>query len=102
MADVRQETEVQLVSQRSLPASDVLKIGHHGSSTSSSAQLLSAVNPSVVVISVGKDNEFGHPNQDVVTRLNEFVGSSNLYRTDLQGTMEFSTDGNRLWVSTGK
>jgi competence protein ComEC len=102
MADARQETETQLVSQRLLPTSNVLKIGHHGSTTSSSAQLLSAVNPNTVVISVGKDNDFGHPNADVVARLNAIVGSRNLFRTDLQGTIEFSTDGESLWVLTSK
>jgi len=102
MADTRQETENELVSQRLLPGSNVLKIGHHGSSTSSSAQLLSAVNPNTAVISVGKDNDFGHPNADVVARLNAIVGNRNLYRTDLQGTIEFSTDGESLWVLTSK
>ncbi|MDO8578731.1 MAG: DNA internalization-related competence protein ComEC/Rec2 [Dehalococcoidales bacterium] len=102
MADVRQEAERQLISLRSLPTSNVLKIGHHGSTTSSSAQLLSAVNPNAAVISVGKDNEFGHPNEDVIARLKEIVGISNPYRTDLQGTIEFSTDGNSLWVKTSK
>ena len=102
MADIRQEAERQLISLRSLPTSNVLKIGHHGSTTSSSAQLLSAVNPNAAVISVGKDNEFGHPNEDVIARLQQIVGSSNLYRTDLQGTIEFSTDGKSLWVVSNK
>lgn len=102
MADTRQETESQLISLRSLSASNVLKIGHHGSTTSSSAQFLNAVNPNAVVISVGKDNEFGHPNEDVLTRLNDIAGRVNVYRTDLQGTIEFTTDGNSLRVVTSK
>ena len=80
--------------------SDVLKVPHHGSDSSSTAEFLDAVSPSAAVISVGADNRFGHPNEDVVRRLREFVGEGGLYMTSERGTVEFMTDGERLWVRT--
>jgi competence protein ComEC len=56
------------------------------------------VNPQLAVISVGADNRFGHPTPEVIDRLEEKLGSENIYRTDEQGTIEFITDGERLWV----
>ena len=80
--------------------SDVLKVAHHGSGSSSTAEFLSAVSPSAAVISVGEGNRFGHPSADVVRRLREFVGEGGLYMTSERGTVEFVTDGERLWVRT--
>jgi competence protein ComEC len=52
----------------------------------------------VAVISVGTDNSFGHPSPEVVERLIDRLGEDNVYRTDKDGTVEFITDGERLWV----
>ena len=82
--------------------SDVLKVPHHGSDTSSTAEFLSAVSPAVAVISVGAENRFGHPAEDVVNRLREFVGEDGLYKTSERGTVEFITDGKALRVRTEK
>jgi len=72
--------------------STVLKIGHHGSSSSSSAAFMREVNPQIVAFSVGKGNSFGHPTQMIWDR----VSVSNLFRTDEQGTVIFVTDGRQL------
>jgi len=72
--------------------STILKIGHHGSSGSSSAAFIKEVNPQVVAFSVGKGNSFGHPTQTIWNR----VSGSNLFRTDEQGTAIFVTDGRQL------
>lgn len=80
--------------------SDVLKVPHHGSDSSSTGEFLGAVSPAAAVISVGADNRFGHPDADVVGRLREFVGEGGLYMTSEHGTVEFVTDGERLWVRT--
>ena len=80
--------------------SDVLKVPHHGSDTSSTAEFLSAVSPGAAVISVGAENKFGHPDEDVVRRLRGFVGEDGLYMTSERGTVEFITDGETLWVRT--
>ena len=97
-ADVREEAEFELIGQRSNLRSTVLKVAHHGSSTSTTSQFLDAVDPEVAIISVGEDNPFGHPNPEVVGRLINKLGEDSVYRTDEDGTIEFITDGERLWV----
>ena len=100
--DIRQEREWTLIRQRADLASTVLKVAHHGSDTSTTAEFLAAVNPQVAVISTGADNKFGHPGDEVLGRLAQVSGQENIYRTDEQGTIEFITDGERLWVKTEK
>ena len=73
-------------------------MGHHGSATSTSKEFLAVVNPRLAVISVGKDNPFGHPRNEVTDRLEEKLEQENIYRTDEHSTVEFITDGERLWV----
>jgi competence protein ComEC len=97
-ADIGQEAEFELINRRANLASTVLKVAHHGSETSTTPEFLAAVNPEVAVISVGEDNPFGHPRDEVVERLEEKMGQENIFRTDEQGTIEFTTDGERLWV----
>jgi len=76
--------------------SDVLKVGHHGSSTSTSPAFLDAVNPSIAVISAGVNNRYGHPDNETVQRLlNKGVA---VYGTYISGTIVFSTDGNMITV----
>ena len=81
-------------------ASQVLKVAHHGSKSSTTVAFLEAVNPRWVVISAGADNPYGHPHPSVVARLEAAVGKDAIYQTALQGTIAFSTDGRRLWVET--
>jgi competence protein ComEC len=97
-ADIREEAEFELIKQRANLKSTVLKVAHHGSETSTSQQFLAAVDSEVAVISVGKDNLFGHPSPEVVERLIGKLGEDNVYRTDEDGTIEFITDGERLWM----
>jgi competence protein ComEC len=101
-ADIQREAEWELTRERAHLASTVLKVAHHGSTTSTTPGFLSVVSPALAVISVGVDNSFGLPDGDVISRLEEKVGAGNLYRTDIQGTIEFTTDGRRLWVETEK
>jgi competence protein ComEC len=97
-ADIRGEAEFDLVRQRANLKSTVLKVAHHGSKTSTSPQFLAVVNPKVAVISVGGNNTFGHPSPEVVERLEEKLGKGKVYRTDKNGTVEFITDGEGLWI----
>ena len=98
--DVEAETESQLARHDSEVASTVLKVAHHGSKTSSTDAFLNRVGPSAAVVSVGQDNPFGHPNPQVMARLEARLGSSGVFRTDRDGDIEFITDGEALWVST--
>ena len=99
-ADVRLEAERQLVRQDVRIDSTVLKVAHHGSDTSSGPQFLTAVSPEAAVISVGADNPYGHPDASVVERLR--AQAAETYTTADRGTIEFVTDGDSLWVKTGK
>jgi competence protein ComEC len=71
--------------------SDVLVVGHHGSRTSSTAEFLDVVSPNVAIIPVGLDNQYGHPHDEVVQRLR--FRSVRIYRTDLDGTIQVTSDG---------
>jgi len=99
-ADIMWEAEFELSAHRANLTSTVLKVAHHGSDTSTTPEFLTVVNPQLAVISVGADNRFGHPTSEVMERLEEKLGSENIYRTDEQGTIEFTTDGEKLWVKT--
>lgn len=78
---------------------DVLKVGHHASRYASSAEFLSAASPAISVIPVGEGNDYGHPHEEAVERL-EATGSR-IYRTDLDGTVIVATDGTALTVAAG-
>ena len=97
--DLMREGEQELGYQRLLPQSTVLKVAHHGSNTSSTEEFLNDVMPQIAVISSGL-NDYGLPTPETVARLTARVGASNLYRTDASGTIDFITDGKKLWVKT--
>jgi competence protein ComEC len=97
-ADLMWQGELELITERAIPQSTVLKVAHHGSATSTTAEFLAVVSPQIAVISVGEDNDYGHPSDDVINRLEAKLGSDNIYRTDEDGTIEFITDGDRLWL----
>lgn len=78
--------------------SDVLKVSHHGSSDASSAQFLKQVNPEYAVISVGKDNDYHHPHGITLNKL-ESIGTM-VYRTDQQGTIILTSDGENIYIDT--
>ena len=99
-ADIRWDGEFELIKERPGLQSTVLKVAHHGSSSSTTEQFLAVVDPQAAVISVG-NNTYGHPGGEVVERLEGRLGEENVYRTDEDGTGEFVTDGERLWVREG-
>ena len=99
-ADIEEEAELALVSSGIALPSRALKVGHHGSSTSTTQGFLDAVHPSIAVISAGQENPYGHPAAEVVERLQRATGAEGVYRTDLQGSVEVVSDGSRVWVHT--
>jgi len=98
--DIYEEAERQILYQGYKLNSTVLKIAHHGSATSTSSHFLAAVDPQVAVICVGEDNLFGHPHEETVDRLGERLSEDKIYLTSEDGTITFTTDGQRLWVET--
>ena len=98
--DMFAEAEAILVQHGAPIDSDVLKVGHHGSWSSSSEEFLDRVGPTAAVISAGEDNRFGHPHTEVVEALRRRVPGELLFLTSESGTIEFVTDGRRLEVTT--
>ncbi len=96
--DMEKTEEAALLSSRRELKSAVLKVGHHGSSTSSSFPFLQAVRPEIAVISIGEGNRFGLPHRPVIDRLRSF--GCKVYRTDLDGTVTVTSDGARVSVET--
>ncbi len=90
--DAERQTEKQIATEQ--PQADLLKVGHHGSATSTIPQLLAAVHPRYAVISVGARNVYGHPRREVLERLQ--AASVATYRTDLDGAVTFYLDGHSV------
>jgi competence protein ComEC len=87
-----------MLSENEVHRSDVLKVAHHGSRTSSTELFLDAVQPTFALISAGFENSYGHPNRDVVDRLAQH--GATVLRTDLDGLVTIRSDGRRLHVET--
>ncbi|MBR3894610.1 MAG: MBL fold metallo-hydrolase [Clostridia bacterium] len=98
--DMEGPAETDLIESGASLKSTVLKVGHHGSSTSTSYRFLREVAPSHAVISVGKDNQYDHPNEEVLSRLRD--AEVKLYRTDLQGDVICVSDGKNVSFTTAK
>ena len=96
--DAESESESEILAK--YPASelraDFLKVGHHGSSTSTSTAFLTAVSPSIASISCGEDNKYNHPHRETIEKLQG--ANIKVYRTDLLGTIVFVCDGNTISV----
>ncbi|MBT5774529.1 MAG: ComEC family DNA internalization-related competence protein, partial [Dehalococcoidia bacterium] len=92
-ADIEERAEQWLVESGQELGADVLLVPHHGSKSSSTQEFVAAVDPVVGVISVG-GNAYGHPSAEVLARYSEV----SLYRTDVDGSVVVTSDGERLWV----
>ena len=100
--DVETPIESALLARGAPLDATVLKVGHHGSDTSSSAPFLEAVSPSLAVISAGVDNRFGHPDDEVLQRLHAMLPDDRVLITAQHGDVEVTTDGRRLWLKTAR
>jgi competence protein ComEC len=96
MGDTEEEVDPQLLQAGLTGPVDVLKVAHHGSGTASTAPFLAAIRPRVALVSVGTGNPYGHPAPATIARLR--AAGATVYRTDLDGSVEISTDGRDLEV----
>lgn len=96
--DIERQVESRLLSAGLLQKTDVLKVAHHGSKSSSTAEFMDAVQPAFALISDGTGNVFHHPHPDVLQRLRERGVST--WRTDLQGQISLFSDGRRIGLQT--
>ena len=97
MGDASQEREKDILEKYNLTNIDFLKVGHHGSNTSSSKVFIDSINPKYSLISVGKNNRYGHPNKEVLNNLE----NSKIYRTDQDRSIMLKIKNNKLKIETG-
>ena len=96
MGDASTTTEKEILDKYNLLEIDVLKVGHHGSKTSSGKEFINKINPKYSIISVGKNNRYGHPNKEVLNNLEK----SKIYRTDMDGSIMFKIKNYDLKIET--
>lgn len=96
--DAEKESENEMLSKKYDLSCDILKLGHHGSSTSTTNKFLEATSPSVAIVSCEKDNDYGHPHKETMNKLNN--KHITVYRTDSDGTILAETDGNIYSITT--
>lgn len=96
MGDAGVDKEKDILERHNISNIDVLKVGHHGSKTSSSKSFINKINPKYSIISVGKNNRYGHPNKEVLNNLDH----SKIYRTDEDGSIIFKIKNNKLKIET--
>ena len=96
MGDAGVEKERDILKKYNISNIDVLKVGHHGSKTSSGKKFIDEINPKYSIISVGKNNRYGHPNKEVLDTLND----SKIYRTDQDGSIMFKIKKDKLQIET--
>ncbi len=94
MGDAGVEKEKDILEKYNVSKIDVLKIGHHGSKTSSDKNFIDEMNPKNSIISVGKNNRYGHPNREVLNNL----ANTKIYRTDQDGSIIFKIKNNKLKI----
>lgn len=100
VGDIEKEAENQLLKRGGILKSTILKVGHHGSSTSSTSAFLRAVAPETAIIMCGIDNDYHHPHPGTLKKLER--AQVKVYRTDLQGSIIVMTDGRQYTVKVGK
>ena len=96
MGDAGVDKEKDILDKYNISDIDVLKVGHHGSSTSSSKYFIDTIKPKYGLISVGKNNKYNHPNKEVLNNLY----NSKIYRTDQDGSIMFKIKNNKLKIET--
>ncbi len=96
MGDAGLDKEKDILDKYDLPKIDVLKVGHHGSNTSTGQDFINIIKPKYSIISVGKNNRYGHPNKEVLNNLKNSI----IYRTDINGSILFRIKKSTLSIET--
>ena len=96
MGDAGIEKEKDILKKYNLNNIDFIKVGHHGSNTSSSKEFINNINPKYSIISVGKNNKYGHPKENIL----DILKNSNIYRTDRDGSIEIKLNKNGYKIRT--
>ena len=96
MGDASTKVEEDLINKYNLENISILKVGHHGSKTSTSKTFIDYINPLISIISVGRNNRYNHPNSETLDILNTRI----VYRTDINGTIKFSINKNKFNIKT--
>ena len=96
MGDAEKEKELDIIDKYNIKDVTFLKVGHHGSDTSSNKDFITINKPKYSLISVGKNNRYGHPNKEVLNNLK----NSKIYRTDKDGSIMFKIKNNKLKIET--
>ena len=94
MGDTSATVEREILNKYNLPNIDVLKVGHHGSKTSSSKEFIDEIKPKYSIISIGKNNRYGHPNKEALDNLKD----SKIYIADQDGSIMFEIKNNKLKI----
>ena len=96
MGDASKEVEHNILKEYNLENIDILKVGHHGSKTSTSEYFINTINPKYSIISVGKNNRYGHPNKEVLDNIKNYK----IYRTDEDGSIIFKIKNKKMKIET--
>lgn len=100
LGDLESTREVALIGVGLIPDVNIQKVGHHGSKTSSSIEFLLKSKPEISLVSCGLDNQFGHPNEEILDNFQSIA--SQVLRTDQLGTIEIVSDGQKFWLKNKK
>lgn len=92
--DAEKESELSILATQGLSSTEVMKLGHHGSTTSNTTELLAVLQPTSAFINVGAGNDYGHPHDKIMTRIQKYTKI--IPRTDLDGDFYYSTDGSTI------
>ena len=98
MGDAGKERELDIINKYNLNKIDFLKVGHHGSDTSSNIKFINTIKPKYSLISVGENNNYGHPKKSVL----DILSSSKIYRTDINREIKIKIKRNNFNIKTCK
>ena len=98
MGDAGKKRKIDIIRKHNIKNIDFFKVGHHGSNTSSNKEFINTIKPKYSVISVGKNNRYGHPNKEVLNNLD----NSKIYRTDINGEIQIKIIRNNFSIKTCK